>query len=949
MLRLKKNCFCKTVLILFFFVFHFSYATEFRQVKVGAFDSFPLIFKDSDGKINGLYIDLLTEIGQKENIKFTYVYGTWQEGLDRIKTGEVDMLTSVAYLDERARYMDYCESPLLTVWGELYTLQSSEINSVLEIKGKKIGVLKSDVFAKNFKELISKLNISCQIVEFESYEDVLKAVAAQKVDAGLVDVTFGVAKQRDYGLRSTGVIFNPLDIYFTTAKGKNEDLRILFDKYLNEWKHQDVSVLSQARLKWLHGSVGTVAVMPEWISNALIISGFLFLIAWFFIVLLKNQVKRATNKIVEREEALRKSDEKLNAIFKVANIGISITDKTGRYVIFNKWWTDILGYSSEEMKEFTNIDITHPEDREKSKIWFSKIITGEVDSYTLEKRFVRKDGSFFWGDLSVSTIKDKDNNIVNVVGLISNITERKKAEETLKKNEKQLKMLIDSMPLIICLKDGSGRWLQANEYDLKIFELEGVDYKGKKDSELAEYCTFYKDAFLACEASDEVAWQKKEISRGDEAIPRPDGTVRFFEVVKVPMFDENGGREGLIVVAMDVTERKKNEEEILAAKEAAERACKAKSEFLANMSHEIRTPMNGIIGATQILKTSLQNKPEEELVRLLERASKNMLSLIEDLFDLSRIDSSKIEIISAEMSLLEIAENSISTVKHQADEKGIAISVSTKGTIPPLVFGDSLRLQQILLNLLSNAVKFTDSGTVLLNIAAETKGKTVAVEFSVKDTGIGIEADKISLVFERFVQGDMGYTKKYQGAGLGLAITKELVLLMNGTIHVESVAGKGSNFIVKISFDICGNKEKETEKSAINDKPRNPHNLNILLAEDNEDNQFFFELITRKHYPDASLVVAENGEKAIEKFAKGDFDIIFMDIQMPKINGIEATEYIRKNFGEKGKKIPIIAITAYAGEEDKLRFLAAGMNSTITKPVDIGIFSKIIGKILENG
>jgi len=301
------------------------------------------------------------------------------------------------------------------------------------------------------------------------------------------------------------------------------------------------------------------------------------------------------------------------------------------------------------------------------------------------------------------------------------------------------------------------------------------------------------------------------------------------------------------------------------------------------------------------------------------------------------------------MSLLEIAENSISTVKHQADEKGIAISVSTKGTIPPLVFGDSLRLQQILLNLLSNAVKFTDSGTVLLNIAAETKGKTVAVEFSVKDTGIGIEADKISLVFERFVQGDMGYTKKYQGAGLGLAITKELVLLMNGTIHVESVAGKGSNFIVKISFDICGNKEKETEKSAINDKPRNPHNLNILLAEDNEDNQFFFELITRKHYPDASLVVAENGEKAIEKFAKGDFDIIFMDIQMPKINGIEATEYIRKNFGEKGKKIPIIAITAYAGEEDKLRFLAAGMNSTITKPVDIGIFSKIIGKILENG
>ncbi len=241
--------------------------------------------------------------------------------------------------------------------------------------------------------------------------------------------------------------------------------------------------------------------------------------------------------------------------------------------------------------------------------------------------------------------------------------------------------------------------------------------------------------------------------------------------------------------------RKKSEEE-------ADSANKAKAVFLANMSHELRTPMNGIMGAAQLLEAALKNKPEYEYVQLLDRSSKHMLQLINDLLDLSRINASKIRIASIKMSIYEVVEHSIATVKQQAKEKSISLVYSVEKSVPDFVLGDPLRIGQILLNLLSNAVKFTDNGSVTLLVDAKENNGVAEVLFSVQDTGIGIEKDKISSVFERFVQGDMGYTKKHKGAGLGLAITQELVSLMCGTISVRSELGKGSWFVVNIPFSI---------------------------------------------------------------------------------------------------------------------------------------------------
>ncbi|MEI7620427.1 MAG: transporter substrate-binding domain-containing protein [Candidatus Falkowbacteria bacterium] len=265
--------------------------TEARAINVGAFENYPLIFKDTDGVVKGMYVDVLTEIGKKENIYFKYLIGSWSEGLDRIKSGEVDMLTSVAYSEERSLFMDYHKNPILTVWGELYIPEWSEIDSILEVSDKTVGVMAGDINAKNFKDLVSQFNINCQFVEFSSYDDVFRAVEEKKVDAGIAGITFGNANKDKYNLKKSGVVFNPLDLYFATAKGRNQDLVSIFDKHLSNWKIEKNSFLAQSQEKWMNDSLNTTIISPTWLYLISGILGFLFIAALVLVFFLKTRIR----------------------------------------------------------------------------------------------------------------------------------------------------------------------------------------------------------------------------------------------------------------------------------------------------------------------------------------------------------------------------------------------------------------------------------------------------------------------------------------------------------------------------------------------------------------------------------------------------------------------------------------------------------------------------------
>lgn len=278
-----------------------------QKVRIAAFNLYPALFQAKDGSVQGFYVDFLNEIARREGWTIEYVYGSWAEGLSRIKTGEVDLLTNVAFTAERAQFMDYGKVPLLTVWAELYAPNGSHIDSIRNVEGKKIALMKGDFNAANFKNLVEKFGIPCTYVEYGNFEEVFKAISARQVDGGIVNNTFGTAKQSEYDLKSTGVIFNPFDIFFTVQKGKDSAILAKLDQYLEEWRKSEGSPYHQARKRWSHGSASTIMVVNPWLKKIAVIFGVLLCVAIGFVVLLRIQVRRKTAEIRKYSDELQLS------------------------------------------------------------------------------------------------------------------------------------------------------------------------------------------------------------------------------------------------------------------------------------------------------------------------------------------------------------------------------------------------------------------------------------------------------------------------------------------------------------------------------------------------------------------------------------------------------------------------------------------------------------------
>ena len=403
-------------------------------------------------------------------------------------------------------------------------------------------------------------------------------------------------------------------------------------------------------------------------------------------------------------------------------------------------------------------------------------------------------------------------------------------------------------------------------------------------------------------------------------------------------------------LVQEIEVRKQIENELRNAKELAESANKAKSSFLAKVSHELRTPLNGIIGIASILFGTGLNEKQRNFIQMIKVSADNLLNIINDILDFSKIEAGKLKFQHIYFDLFKVIDQSVSFFYENARTKGIKIRYSKREDVPKYLIGDPGRLNQILNNLLGNAIKFTDKGSIELNIdVKETHQESVKILFSVKDTGIGIPNDKIDLLFKSFSQVDGSYTRKYGGTGLGLSISKELVENMGGSIWVESQVNKGSTFFFDILFKLPTKEQKkiapaksefdyEEIKKSIDLYPS--IQLTILVAEDSFINQEVLKQVLM--LKDWNLVFVSSGSEALEAYRNTNFDFIFMDVQLPDVNGLELTKIIRAEEKKSGKRIPIVGLTAHNYDTNDNECIDAGMDLYLSKPFNwTDIFSAI--------
>jgi PAS domain S-box-containing protein len=532
-------------------------------------------------------------------------------------------------------------------------------------------------------------------------------------------------------------------------------------------------------------------------------------------------------------------------------------------------------------------------------------------------------------------LKDK-NVLFSLLSKTSN--DLKSANKELLTRAEELDTLLNTIPALVFFKDTSLRYVMVNQTYCHFTELKMEKIIGKNIHEIIKG---YNSSFDYSEIEKNVIKTGKPIYNIEEKIVRY-GDDHWLTTNLAPVKSEQGKIIGLIGVSWNITEQRNYELQLQKAKQIAEAGTKVKNQFLANISHEIRTPLNGIIGMSQILTKTNLTESQKEYLNILINSSDSLLSLVNDILDFSKIEAGKTELEHHDFSFKELFNDIRNVIGAKAEEKGLEFGLFVSDDFPNIVNGDSYKIKQIVLNLAKNAIKFTKAGSVKIFASLnEFKNNNYNVQIRVSDTGIGIKEENLTGLFDGFHQVDATTTRTYGGTGLGLALCKRLINIMEGEINVKSVFGSGSDFWIE--FKINGSKERNLFNS--NDRMNSIEQLNVLLAEDNLVNQKITEFsIKQLGY---NIKIANNGLQAVEFYKDNIYDFILMDLQMPVMNGFDATTKIREieESDNERKRTPIIALTANATKEDRKKSFDTGMDGFMSKPFNPIELKKLLFKL----
>jgi len=898
-----------------------KWISQHKSVRIGIDPGWPPVeYIDDKGVYSGIASDYVHNFEKRLSMNMVYDPTlSWSEVINKIKAGEIDVLPAVSKTSEREQYLNFTK-PYLKFPYVIFTRDDAQlITGIDELTDKTIVVERN--YANH--EILKKNHPNIKLLLVDNTEQALREISLNNADAyiGNLAVTSHIILQTGMtNIKVSAPTPYSNDIAFAVRKDLPELVNIL-QLFLDSISIEQSNAFKK---KWF-------SIQYEHNVDHSIIWK-MFAISFFIVLAITLWLLY----VQKQKEALRISDERFRLVMNATQEGIWDWNLATNKVYYSPGFYSMLGYTVDNFSKKTGawMDLLHPDDYEKTSTHIDHILERGEKRYSLEFR-IRHKNEKYRNVLAKGSLEfNSQGEAVRSLGSMTDITEKKLIEEQLKNNEQQLKSIIDAIPLAISISNNDGTIVFANRQtqkeigsDQTVIGLNmSVFYEHPEDRDIL--LKAYKDKGRI----ESMPMRYKTFS----------GSITEGIISIMPIYFD--GEIKNLGVLVNLSERMQMERELIAAKNQADIANNTKSSFLANMSHEIRTPMNAIIGLGNLaLNTELTDKQADYLEKIVN-SSHLLLGIINDILDFSKIEAGKLEIEKIEFNLENVIDNLASLIMLKAEEKDLEIVFIVEPDVALHLLGDPLRLGQVLINLTQNSIKFTDKGEIVIRIKQiEKLNNTATLEFSVSDTGIGIDRNKIEHLFDAFSQLDETYSRRFEGTGLGLAICKQLVELMGGTISVKSEVNIGSIFSFQLMFELV-------EIPKINAGDISFKGKRALVVDDNLTardalsgmlTSFLFDVESVASGQEAFDLVKMNADRKNQQF-----DILLIDWKMPGLDGIQTSRKIYNEINQP--HIPsIIMASSYARDEIMNQDEKIDLDGILIKPVNASMLFNAIVEVLQ--